>query len=63
MKSGMSKPKKHQRTMSSKVEHTCGTLSYLAECRGVTKKNDAPQWTAPPDSINKKNNRKYPADS
>ena len=52
---------KKQRQASSKVRPVCGTLSYLAECRGVTKKTDVSRWTAPPDSVNKIV-RKYPAD-
>jgi hypothetical protein len=62
MKSETSKPKKNRRTTGSKIEHPCGTLSYLAECRGVTKKNEVPRWSAPPDNINEIV-RKYPAGS
>ena len=60
MKSETNKSKKQRQTTSSKIKPTCGTLSYLAECRGVTKKTDVSRWTAPPDSINKIV-RKYPA--
>jgi hypothetical protein len=60
MKSETNKSKKQHQTTSSKNKPTCGTLSYLAECRGLTKKTDLSRWTSPPDSINKIV-RKYPA--
>jgi hypothetical protein len=53
------KPKK-PRHAGAKSKSCCGTLIYLAECRGTAKKSDMPRWTAPPDSINKIV-RKHPA--
>jgi len=54
------KPKK-QRQAGAKVRPVCGTLSYLAECRGLTKKAEVSRWTAPPGNSNIV--RKYPATS
>jgi len=50
---------KKQRQANSKIKPVCGTLSYLAECRGLTKKDVVSRWTAPPGNNNVV--RKYPA--
>lgn len=52
---------KKQRQASSKVKPVCGTLSYLAECRGLTKKAEASRWAAQPENNNVV--RKYPTTS
>ena len=61
-KSDASKSKKHRQAEASKMKPPCGTLTYLAECRGVTQKPDATRWTAPPENMNRIV-RKYPAGS
>ena len=54
MKRETNKPKKHRQTASGTIaKHACGTLSYIAECRGAQVKVDSIRWAAPPDSIDK----------
>jgi len=45
--------KKKQRESSARktAKPTCGTLSYLAECRGMLQKTESTRWTAPPYGI------------
>ncbi len=47
MKTESEKQKKLQHTKSSSSKPVCGTLSYLAECRGTVKKTGIFR-TAPP---------------
>ncbi len=59
MKTEIEKIKKQRQTKSSKNKPLCGTLSYLAECRGLSQKNTA-RLTAPPGDMGRIV-RKYPA--
>jgi hypothetical protein len=60
MKSEAGKPRKHRQPVGSKVKPLCGTLTYLAECRGMAQKTSSAQKNAPPEIIDR-NIRKYPA--
>jgi hypothetical protein len=60
MKSDANKPRKQGQSVRSKNKPKCGTLSYLAECRGMTQKIAAPLRAAPPEII-ERNIRRYPA--
>lgn len=60
MKREAIKTRKQRQTASSKNKPVCGTISYIAECRGTALKKDVCRWTAPPDSMNTIV-RKYPA--
>lgn len=52
MKQETDKTKKQRQSANVKtIRHTCGTLSYLAECRGATRKACSARWSAPPDGI------------
>ncbi len=54
MKKETSKARKQRQPSNVKTEKpTCGTLSYIAECRGAQQKSGSIQWAAPPDSIDK----------
>jgi hypothetical protein len=45
------KRKQRQSTGGKTAKPACGTLSYIAECRGVQQKSGSIRWAAPPDSI------------
>ncbi len=47
MKSEPGKSKQHQQTAGIKAKPVCGTLAYLAECRGTPKKTAAGRKEAP----------------
>ncbi len=52
MKRETTKIKKQRQSAGGKnAKPACGTLSYLAECRGAQKKTGSVRWAAPPDSI------------
>jgi len=54
MKQESDKTRKQVKPASSKtVKSFCGTLSYMAECRGVTQRDGSIRWAAPPGSIDK----------
>jgi len=57
MKQESGKTRKQKKTSAGKDKTACGTLSYLAECRGMVKKKGATQSTAPYDM--KKITRSY----
>jgi hypothetical protein len=60
MKRKESKTRKHRETSGMKHKPACGTISYMAECRGMSYKKDVSPWTAPPDGASRIV-RKYPA--
>jgi len=60
MKSDVNKRRKQGQSASSKNKTKCGTLSYLAECRGMTQKAAPPLRAAPPEIV-ERNVRRYPA--
>jgi hypothetical protein len=62
MKSETGKTRKQGQMSSPKNKSACGTLSYIAECRGMKQKKEISRWTAPPDGMNTIV-RKYPAAS
>ncbi len=47
-------------TKSTRSKPVCGTLSYLAECRGMTQKTGIARLTSPPGEMNRIV-RRYPA--
>jgi hypothetical protein len=49
--------KKRESSAGKTAKPVCGTLSYLAECRGTLQKTESTRWTAPPYGI-KSNERK-----
>jgi len=54
MKRETNKKKKHGQPRSVKTaKPACGTLSYIAECRGAQQKTGSIRWAAPPDSSDK----------
>jgi hypothetical protein len=54
MKRETNKTKKQmQPTVGKSTKPACGTLSYIAECRGAQQKIGSIRWAAPPDSIDK----------
>ena len=54
MKQEADKVKKLRQSSSGKMtKPVCGTLSYLAECRGILYKTGPTHGTAPPDSMNR----------
>jgi len=54
MKREINKPKKKRQPASgTTAKHACGTLSYIAECRGTQPMADSIRWAAPPDSNDK----------
>lgn len=61
MRRGMEKSKKRHSGKGSEEKPLCGTLTYLAECRGMTPR---PPSTRLPEhrTDTKKNARKAPAD-
>ncbi len=59
MKTENDKPKKQQ-TKSERSKPVCGTLSYLAECRGMIHKAGIARLTSPPGEMNRIV-RRYPA--
>ncbi len=60
MKLVAGKTGKQRQTTSSKNKTVCGTISYIAECRGAVRKKDVSRWAAPPDGMSTIV-RKYPA--
>jgi hypothetical protein len=50
MKSEPVKTRKHRQTAALKDKPACGTLTYLAECRGTPKKT-ASEWEKAPSVI------------
>jgi hypothetical protein len=60
MKLVAGKTRKQRQTTGSKNKTVCGTISYIAECRGTIQKKDVARWAAPPDGMNTIV-RKYPA--
>ncbi len=52
--------KRKQQTKSSRSKPVCGTLSYLAECRGTAQKTGASRLLAPPGDMSRIV-RRYPA--
>ena len=40
-------------TNTSTAKTACGTLSYIAECRGTQQKDTSVRWTAPPEENNR----------
>ncbi len=59
MKPEASKSRKQGQSASLKNKPMCGTLSYLAECRGMVQKASSAQKNAPPE-ISDRNIRRYP---
>jgi hypothetical protein len=54
MKAGADKTKKEHKLLSGRASSSvCGTLSYIAECRGVMRKTPSSRWAAPPDDVNR----------
>ena len=54
MKQETGKTRKERQTAGVKsAKPVCGTLSYIAECRGLTQKAGSIRWAAPPGSIDK----------
>ena len=54
MKQGTDKARKQRQSAGGKTtKPVCGTLSYLAECRGTMLKSGPTQGTAPPDGVNR----------
>jgi hypothetical protein len=54
MKKETNKTKKQRQPTGGKTaKPACGTLSYIAECRGAQQKSGSIRWAAPPDSIDK----------
>jgi hypothetical protein len=54
MKKETDKTRKQRQSMGGKsVKPACGTLSYIAECRGAQQKSGSIRWAAPPDSNDK----------
>jgi len=54
MKSESDKTGKQQKAIKGKTaQSVCGTLSYIAECRGPLRKPVSTRWAAPPDDVNK----------
>jgi hypothetical protein len=54
MKKETNKTRKQRHSTSGKTaKPACGTLSYIAECRGAQQKSDSIRWAAPPDSSDK----------
>jgi hypothetical protein len=51
MKSEPRKSKQHQQTEGIKAKPVCGTLAYLAECRGTPKKIASRMKEAPSEII------------
>jgi len=52
MKQGRDITKKQRESSDRKTaKHACGTLSYLAECRGTLQKTESTRWAAPPHGI------------
>jgi hypothetical protein len=45
--------KQRQATSTRTAKPSCGTLSYIAECRGTMLKTGPTQGTAPPDGVNR----------
>jgi hypothetical protein len=60
MKKEVNKSRKQRQGYSARNKSFCGTLSYLAECRGMTQKAAIPPKAAPPEIIDR-NIRRYPA--
>ncbi|HEX9022054.1 MAG TPA: hypothetical protein VF903_12425 [Nitrospirota bacterium] len=55
------KSKKQRQSSSTKTaKPPCGTLSYIAACRGMTQKSAQSRWPGQPGNINQAI-RKYPA--
>jgi hypothetical protein len=64
MKSATGKTKKQRTADAAKASKpTCGTLSYLAECRGTPQKAETFRRQGPPADFTKRIVRKYPAES
>jgi len=54
MKSDTGKNRNKQKGIGKKQTlPLCGTLSYMAECRGVIRKEVPSRWAAPPDEVNR----------
>jgi hypothetical protein len=54
MKQEADKVKKYRQPAAVKAaKPVCGTLSYLAECRGTLHKTGPTQGAAPPDGVNR----------
>jgi hypothetical protein len=54
MKQESGKTRKQRQPANVKTEKPmCGTLSYMAECRGAQQKTGSVHWAAPPDSNNR----------
>ena len=53
MKTEPVKNKKRRQAAARKIKPTCGTLSYLAECRGVQQTTGAGRKQAPSSFIGK----------
>ncbi len=63
MKSEAGKTKKQPKTERSPgSKHPCGTLSYLAECRGAPQKTETFRRQGPAADFMNRTVRKYPAD-
>jgi hypothetical protein len=60
MKPEMTKSRKQKPPAGGKGKALCGTLSYLAECRGTAQKNLFARREAPPEIIDRIV-RKHPA--
>lgn len=60
MKHEAGKSRKQRQAANQKMKPLCGTLSYLAECRGMAQKAGPNRLSAPPGDMNKIV-RKYPA--
>ncbi len=63
MKTESDKSKKQRQTKSLRNKPICGTLSYLAECRGTVQKDSTARITAPPGDMMSRIIRRYPAAS
>jgi hypothetical protein len=61
MKTEGEKTRKQQQSKSSRNRPVCGTLSYLAECRGTAQKIGTSRLLAPPGDMSRII-RRYPAE-
>jgi len=53
MKREAEKSGKRRQAAVPATKAACGTLMYIAECRGAVLKSATARWTAPPDGENK----------
>ncbi len=61
MKADGEKRRRQQQSRTSRSKPVCGTLSYLAECRGTAQKTEMSRLLAPPGDMSRII-RRYPAE-